>query len=100
MRENGIAPSDISKLHYRIKSFLIPYVVNYHGDTERKYRPKNELDAQMSLPYCIAVGVLSNGEITLAHFDPEAFAGRAVQSLAGKGTVSGGGVLDRWRLPN
>src|SRR3546814_4442853 len=32
MRENGIAPSDISKLHYRIKSFLIPYVVNYHGD--------------------------------------------------------------------
>lgn len=70
MREHNVKLADIAKLHYRIKSFLVPYMIDFHGDRTRKFRPQNELDAQMSLPYCMAAGLLNNGDLRVEDFDP------------------------------
>ncbi|WP_167670965.1 MmgE/PrpD family protein [Allopusillimonas ginsengisoli] len=84
MREHRIDMEDVESLHYRIKSFLIPYCIDYHGDRSRKFRPANELDAQMSLPFCIAVGVLNQGKLKVDHFDPQTYDDPKLHAIADK----------------
>lgn len=87
VKENGLATDDIERLHFRVKSFLIPYVVDYHGDRVRKYRPMNELDAQMSLPYCVATGLLNGGKVGLADFDRSRLSDPRVLALGDRMTA-------------
>ncbi|MGE5615812.1 MAG: MmgE/PrpD family protein [Bacillota bacterium] len=84
MHEHGIGIDDIASLHYRIKTFLIPYAIDFHGDRARKFRPRNELDAQMSLPYCIAIGLLNHGKLEVRDFDPARFDDPRIHAIADK----------------
>ena len=95
VQEHGLRLDDIAKVHVRMKSFLIPYVINYHGDSARKYRPQVELDAQMSLPYCLSIGLHRNGDVRLEDFDPERFADAEVLALADKVTAEGDAEMDK-----
>jgi len=95
MRENGLAVNDVESFHFRIKSFLIPYVIDYHGDKERKYTPQTELDAQMSLPYCLAVGLLQEGHIRISDFSLERLSDPEILSLARKVTAEADTELDK-----
>jgi 2-methylcitrate dehydratase PrpD len=84
MQQHGLEIEDIASLHYRIKTFLIPYCIDFHGDRSRKFRPRNELDAQMSLPYCIAVGLLKKGNLEVNDFDPKRFDDARIHAIADK----------------
>ena len=95
MREHDIALADIARLNYRVKSFLIPYVIDYHGDRTRKFRPQNELDAQMSLPYCIAVGLLNGGRLRVEDFDPSKYRDPAILAIADKVDAEADTELDK-----
>lgn len=95
MQEHGITIGDIATLHYQIKSFLIPYCIDYHGDRSRKFRPQNELDAQMSLPFCIAMGILKNGRLKVEHFDPKHYDDPAIHAIADKVDASANTELDK-----
>lgn len=93
--ESDLAIPDIASLHFRMKSFLIPYVVNYQGDSTRKYRPQVELDAQMSLPYCLSLGLHKKGDIRLEDFDPGRLDDSEILALADKVTAQGDSELDK-----
>src|SRR5690606_28729364 len=95
MEKNGIGLDDIESLNYRIKTFLIPYCIDYHGDRTRKFRPQNELDAQMSLPYCIAVGLLKRGKLEVADFDPARFDDPKIHAIADKVDAVADAELDK-----
>src|SRR5262249_4144341 len=95
VQEAKVDVDNIERLHFRIKSFLIPYVVDYHGDRERKYRPQTELDAQMSLPYCVATGLLNNGKVTLADFEQARLADPRVLALGEKMSAEGHAPFDK-----
>lgn len=95
MAKNGIGIDDIESLHYRIKTFLIPYCIDYHGDRTRKYRPRNELDAQMSLPYSIAAGLLKGGKLQVADFDPSKFDDPRIHAIADKVDAVADAELDK-----
>lgn len=95
MRENNVKLGDIAKLRYRIKSFLIPYSIDFFGDRTRKFRPQNELDAQMSLPYCIAVGLLNNGDLRVPDFDPKKFNDPKILEIADKVDAEADTELDK-----
>lgn len=95
VRENNLSLDDVESIHFRIKSFLIPYAVNFGGDTERKYRPQNELDAQMSLPYCIAAGIDGGGIVRLADFEPERLRDPRLHRIADKVTAEADTELDK-----
>ncbi|MGH7342123.1 MAG: hypothetical protein ACREKH_16655, partial [Candidatus Rokuibacteriota bacterium] len=66
-----------------------------HGDRERKYRPRTMLDAQMSLPYCIAVALLNGGEVRIEDFTERSFDDPEVLRLADKVSAEGDAELDR-----
>ncbi len=95
VRENGLRPPEIESLHFRIKSLLIPFAFSFMGDSSRRYRPENELDARMSLPYCVAVGLLNDGRLGLEDFEPGRFADPGVHALADRITAEGDRDLDR-----
>ena len=95
MRENSLHVDELKTLHFRMKSFLIPYVVNYHGDKERKYRPQNELDGQMSLPFCLAVGILNNGKVKPTDFNIAQLSDPKILALANKVTAEADTELDK-----
>ena len=95
LAENRLSPDDIESIHFRVKSFLIPYLVDYHGDKERKYRPQTELDAQMSLPYCLGVAVLGGGRMRIEDFDPPRFSDPRVLGLADRVSAEGDAELDK-----
>jgi len=95
MEAHGIGIDDIRSLHYRIKTFLVPYCIDYHGDRSRKFRPRNELDAQMSLPYCIAVGLLKGGKLEVADFDPSRFDDPRIHEIADKVDAQADPELDK-----
>lgn len=95
MAEHSIAIDDLRALHYRIKTFLVPYCIDYFGDRARKFRPQTELDAQMSLPYCIAVGLLKKGRLEVADFDPTRFDDPAIHQIADKVDAVADAELDK-----
>ena len=95
MQENDIEIGDIESLDYRIKSFLVPYCIDYHGDRTRKFRPRTELDAQMSLPYCIAVGLLKKGELDVSDFDPKRFDDARIHAIADRVDARADPELDK-----
>lgn len=95
MERNRIGIDDIKSLHYRIKTFLIPYCIDYHGDRSRKFRPRNELDAQMSLPYSVAVGLLKNGKLEVHDFDPARFDDPRIHAIADKVDAIADAELDK-----
>jgi len=95
LRENGLTPDDVENFHFRVKSFLIPYVIDYYGDKERKYRPQNELDAQMSLPYCLSVGLLNDGRVTTSDFNLERLSDSKILAIARKVTAEADTELDK-----
>jgi 2-methylcitrate dehydratase PrpD len=95
MNEHAISIGDIETLRYRIKSFLVPYCIDYHGDRSRKFRPHNELDAQMSLPYCIAVGLLNDGKLKVEHFDPARFDDARIHAIADRVDAEADTELDK-----
>jgi 2-methylcitrate dehydratase PrpD len=87
VRENRIKVQDIAAIHCRVIPSLIPYVFEFHGDRERKFRPVTDLDAQMSLPYCLAVGLLNDGDVWLDDFDSSKYGDPAILEVARKVTV-------------
>lgn len=95
VKENRLAIDDIARIHFRIKSFLIPYAVSFGGDAERKYRPQNELDAQMSLPYCIAAGLQGDGIVRLSDFEPERLKDQLLHAIGDKVTAEADAELDK-----
>ncbi|MBN8959353.1 MAG: MmgE/PrpD family protein [Rhizobiales bacterium] len=94
-RDNGIAIDDIESINFRIKTFLIPYTIDYFGDRVRKFRPQNELDAQMSLPYCVAVGLRNGGTVKLSDFDAEQLGNPETLKLADRMTAEADAELDK-----
>lgn len=82
VRDNGLALDEIESLSFRMIPSLIPYVINFQGETERKYRPITELDAQMSIPYTIAVGLLKDGKVRMEDFHPRNYKNPKIQALA------------------
>ena len=95
LRENDLTSDDVESFHFRMKTFLIPYVVNYYGDKERKYRPQTELDAQMSLPYCLSVGLLNDGHVRTSDFNLDRLSDPKVLAIADKVTAEGDTELDK-----
>ena len=95
LRENNLKIDDVEKFHFRMKSFLIPYVVDYHGDKVRKYRPQNELDGQMSLPYCLAVGLLNDGDVKTTDFDPDRLSDPKTLAIADRVSAEADTELDK-----
>ena len=95
MREHAVETDDIASMHYRIKTFLVPYCIDYHGDRSRKFRPRTELDAQMSLPYCIAVGLIKNGKLDVDDFDPGRFDDARIHAIADKVDAIADAELDK-----
>ncbi len=93
MRENGIHADRIDHIHCRVIPSLIPFVFELHGDRSKKYRPESVLSAQTSLPYCLAVGILKNGNVTFEDFDPSNFANPKIHNLADKVTAEGDSSL-------
>lgn len=99
LADNDIAIPDIRSIHFRILRSLYHYVINLNGDTSRKYRPVTDLDAQMSLPYCIAVGLLRGGDVWLDDFDAKHYRDPEILALVDKMTaefdrsLEGGPVL-------
>ena len=89
MRENGLDAENIESIHCRVIPSLIPFIFEFHGDRSRKYRPATVLDAQASLPYCLAIGILKGGKITFEDFDPKNFGNPEIHKLADKVTAEG-----------
>ena len=95
IRENNLIIEDIEKLRFRIKSFLVPFLADYHGDSSRKYHPQNFTDAQFSLPYIIALGILKDGDIRISDFTAENYHSPEILRLARKVSATGDKELDQ-----
>jgi 2-methylcitrate dehydratase PrpD len=78
MREEGLQPDDIRELRVGLRPSCAAMV----GEPrEIRIRPQTMLDAQMSLPYSLAVAML-DGEAGVAQFQPERLRDPAVLKLA------------------
>ena len=95
VRQEGLTVDEIESIRVRLKTFLVQYAVDYHGDRERKFRPLTMLDAQMSLPYCMAVALLRNGDVPVDAFSQERYDDPEVLRLADKVDAEGDPELDR-----
>ena len=95
VRENNIAMDKIENLHFRIKSFLIPFLANYHGDISRKYRPQNFTNAQFSLPFIIALGIVKRGDIRISDFNSDNYNNPKILKLAQKVSAVADKELDK-----
>lgn len=98
VREQKLALDEIESLHFRIKSFLIPFALRFNGSTARRYRPQNELDARMSMPYCVAMALLEDGLLKPDDFVPARFADPRLQALSDRITAEGDAELDKLPL--
>ncbi|AUV80806.1 MmgE/PrpD family protein [Salinigranum rubrum] len=84
LRADGLEPGDVERIEvqtYRTASF--------HDNTA----VENLLDAQMSLPYGVAIALVT-GEATLERFDPKHAARRDVSALLARTTVSATDEMD------
>jgi 2-methylcitrate dehydratase PrpD len=78
--KRGVKPEDVESIlakvnKYSIKVLCVP--------EERKYNPETEVDAQFSLPYAIACGMVKGRE-SLFEFTEEAIKNEAVRALMQK----------------
>jgi 2-methylcitrate dehydratase PrpD len=78
MRSNSIAPADIERIEVRTSSTVIREMAN---PPERKISPVTPVDAQLSLPYAVAV-VAARGKALVDEFSVEAIADPLVRDLA------------------
>lgn len=95
LEENDIALDGFENLHFRMIPSLINYVINFDGDTKRKYRPVTDLDAQMSIPYTVAVALLKKGDVWLEDFESKRYRDRRVTAIADRITVEGDPELSK-----
>jgi 2-methylcitrate dehydratase PrpD len=70
-------------------------MTDYHGESSKKYRPQSVAEAQMSLPFNVALGILKNGEIHLEDYNPENYNDKNILELASKVSASADEDLDR-----
>jgi len=78
LRAENIDPASIVAIEVAtheqaIRSTMVP--------TERKYRPRTVVDAQFSLPFCLAAAVIRK-QLTPREFEPEALADASILALA------------------
>lgn len=80
MRKGDVQPAEIRRIDVAVHAQAIASVM---VPAERKYRPKTPVDAQFSLPYCLAVAAL-NGQAPPEAFKPEALGDHATLELAAR----------------
>ena len=95
VRQERLPLQEIESIHARVKTFLVQYVIDYHGDRTRKFRPKTMLDAQMSLPYCMALALLRDGQISVEDFIQGRYDDPEVLRLADKVDAEADPELDK-----
>jgi len=95
VNENGICVDDIESIHFKIKSFLVPFLANYDGDSSRKYQPQSVTDVQFSLPYLTALGIINHGELRTGDINRRNFNDREVLDLARKVSAEADEELDK-----
>lgn len=81
-RAHGLAASEIERVVVRVPGPTIPIICE---PVANKQKPSNSYDAQFSIPYIVATGLL-HGRFTLDDLDPAALADEAVRALAARVT--------------
>ena len=94
VNDYNVKIDNIKSLNFRMKSFQIPFLVNYYGDRQRKYQPQNTTDAQLSLPFVIALALHQQGEIRISDFSEENYRNPKIIGLAQKVTAMADSELD------
>lgn len=89
--KEGIRAEDIESINLRVRSVAMRLVGN---TSERKYAPQTMLDAQMSMPYSVAIA-LTDGIAYLDQFSEERYKDTEVLKLARKVKVSIDPELDK-----
>ncbi|MBN3763479.1 MmgE/PrpD family protein [Burkholderia sp. Ac-20365] len=81
-REHGLRAEEIERVVVRVPEATIPIVCE---PVANKQKPSNSYDAQFSIPYIVATGLL-HGRFTLDDLDPAALGDEAVRALAARVT--------------
>ncbi|WP_109478855.1 MmgE/PrpD family protein [Paraburkholderia sp. C35] len=81
-REHGLRADEIERVVARVPEATIPIVCE---PVANKQKPSNSYDAQFSIPYIVATGLL-HGRFTLDDLDPAALADEATRALAARVT--------------
>ena len=78
MRTDGLAPDDVAEVRLGVRASTLTMI----GEPrEVRIRPQTMLDAQMSLPFSLAVAMI-DGEAGIAQFTPERLRDPAVLAIA------------------
>ena len=89
--KEGLRAEDVASIDLKVRSVAMRLVGN---TSERKYAPQTMLDAQMSMPYSVAIA-LKDGMAYLDQFSEERFKDAEVLKLASKVKVSIDPELDK-----
>jgi len=81
-RQHGLRPDEIERVIVLVPGATIPIVCE---PVENKQRPANSYDAQFSIPYIVATGLL-RGRFVLDDLEPAALADEQVRALAARVT--------------
>ncbi len=81
-RAHGLRAEEIERVVVRVPGPTIPIVCE---PVANKQKPANSYDAQFSIPYIVATGLL-HGRFTLDDLDPAALADEATRALAARVT--------------
>jgi 2-methylcitrate dehydratase PrpD len=76
----GLRPQDIKNIVVKVSKFIIDFLCN---PPEVKYRPKNHVEGQFSIPYVLSVGILK-GKIGVEEYNKEMLDNPVVLELAAK----------------
>jgi 2-methylcitrate dehydratase PrpD len=81
-RAHGLRADDIERVVVRVPGPTIPIICE---PVEPKQKPSNSYDAQFSIPYIVATGLL-HGRFTLDDLDPSALSDETVRAVAARVT--------------